>query len=135
MYSVFAMNTILFRNVQKYMLFAGREVRVNKNWAKFPHSPILHYACGSMYAVLCFTTKKQQKQRIVPQLLHCFSHYFPLTITCMHNEVMGLCGNLAKNCAVALASGLKAQFFSIQTHQGRQITCYFFFVLLKGLTC
>ena len=34
--------------------------------AKFPHSPILHYACGSMYVVLCFTTKKQQKRRIVP---------------------------------------------------------------------
>ena len=40
--------------------------------AKFPHSPILHYACGSMYVVRCFTTKKQQKQRIVPQLLYCF---------------------------------------------------------------
>ena len=26
--------------------------------AKFPDSPILHYACGSMYVVLCFATKK-----------------------------------------------------------------------------
>ena len=34
--------------------------------AKFPHSPILHYACGLMYVVLCFATKKQQKQHIVP---------------------------------------------------------------------
>ena len=53
--------------------------------AKFPHSPILYYPCGSMCVVLCFATKKQQKQqkqRIVPQLLHCFSHYFPLTMTC-----------------------------------------------------
>ena len=33
---------------------------------KFPHSPILHYACGSMLVVLCFATKKQQKQRIIP---------------------------------------------------------------------
>ena len=44
--------------------------------AKFPHNPILHYACGLMYVVVCFATKKQQKQRIVPQLLHCFCHYF-----------------------------------------------------------
>ena len=50
---------------------------------KFPHRPILHYACGSMYVVLCFPTKKQQKQRIVPQLLHCSCHSF----SCMHNEV------------------------------------------------
>ena len=55
--------------------------------AKFPHSPILQYACGSMYVVLCFATKKQQKQRIVKQLLRCFCHYFPLTMTSMHNEV------------------------------------------------
>ena len=60
-----------------------------KCWAKFPHSPILHYACGPMYVVLCFTTKKQQKQRIVLHLLHCFYHYFPLTMTCMYNEVWG----------------------------------------------
>ena len=57
--------------------------------AKFPHSPILHYACGSMGVVLCFATKKQQKQRIVSQRLYCFYHYFPLTMTCMHNEVWG----------------------------------------------
>ena len=36
--------------------------------AKFPHSPILHYACGSMYVNLCLSTRKQQKHRIVPQL-------------------------------------------------------------------
>ena len=53
--------------------------------AKFPCSPILHYVCGSMCVVLCFATKKQQKQRIVPELLHCFCHCFPLTMTCMHN--------------------------------------------------
>ena len=57
--------------------------------AKFPHSPILHYACGSVYIVLYFSTKKQQKQRIVPQLTHSFCHYFPLTMTYMHNEVWG----------------------------------------------
>ena len=33
--------------------------------AKFPHNPIL-YARGLMYVVVCFATKKQQKQRIVP---------------------------------------------------------------------
>ena len=65
------------------------ELRKGGIAAKFPHSPILHYACGSMYVVLCFITKKQQKQRIVPQLLYCFCHYFPLTITCIHNEVWG----------------------------------------------
>ena len=59
------------------------------NRAKFPHSAILHYTCGSMCVVLCFATKKQQKQRIVPQLLHSFCHYFPLTMTCMHNEEWG----------------------------------------------
>ena len=32
-----------------------------KHWDKFPHSPILHYACGSMCVVLCFATKKQKK--------------------------------------------------------------------------
>ena len=53
-----------------------------------PHT-VLHYSCGSICVVLCFATKKQQKQRIVPQLLHCFCHYFPLTITCMYNEVWG----------------------------------------------
>ena len=52
------------------------------NRVKFPHSPILHYACGSMCVVLCFTTNKQ-KQRIVSELLYCFCHYFPLTMTCM----------------------------------------------------
>ena len=57
--------------------------------AKFLHSSILHYACGSMCVVLCFATKKQQKQHIVPQLLHCVCHYFPLTMTCMLNEVWG----------------------------------------------
>ena len=38
---------------------------VKKEVEKFPHSPILHCACGSMHAVFCFATKKQQKQRIV----------------------------------------------------------------------
>ena len=43
--------------------FFNRQMRMS---AKFPPSPILHYACGSRYVVLCFATKKQQKQRIVP---------------------------------------------------------------------
>ena len=37
--------------------------------AKFPYNPILHYASGSMCVVLCFATKKQQNQRIVPLFL------------------------------------------------------------------
>ena len=44
--------------------------------AKFPHSPILHYACGSMCVVLCFATKKQQKQRKVPQRVVLFLPLF-----------------------------------------------------------
>ena len=35
-------------------------------WAKLLHSPILYHTCGSMCLVLCFDTKKEQKQRIVP---------------------------------------------------------------------
>ena len=53
-----------------------------KPGAKFPHSPILHYACGSMYVVLCFATKKQQKKRIVPQRVVCF-----LTLLSVNNDL------------------------------------------------
>ena len=41
--------------------------------AKFPYSPKLHRACGSMYVVLC----------MLPQLLYCFYHYFPSTAACI----------------------------------------------------
>ena len=48
-------------------LKAKDESKVRRRRAKFPHSPILHYACGSMYVVPCLSTRKQQKQRIVPR--------------------------------------------------------------------
>ena len=56
--------------------FLSAFVELEKDWAKFPHSPILHYACGSIYVVLCFATKKQQKQRIVPQRIVLFFTLF-----------------------------------------------------------
>ena len=30
--------------------------------SSFPYSPIFHYACGSMYVVVCLATRKQQKK-------------------------------------------------------------------------
>ena len=39
---------------------AEKMLRKGKRGGKFPHSPILHYACGSMYVVHCFATKKQK---------------------------------------------------------------------------
>ena len=57
--------------------------------AKFPYSysPVLHSAYGLMYVVLCLSTTKQQRKPIVSQLVYCFCYYFPLTNTCIHNEV------------------------------------------------
>ena len=48
------------------LLVAWSLKKLEETSAKFPHSPILHNACGSMCVVLCFATKQQQKQRIVP---------------------------------------------------------------------
>ena len=42
------------RNMLTEVADCGKEIVM----AKFPHSPILHYACGSMCVVLCFATKK-----------------------------------------------------------------------------
>ena len=52
-----------------------------RSWLNFRTYPYIHIephtlCIRSMCVVLCFATKKQQKQRIVPQLLHCFCHYF-----------------------------------------------------------
>ena len=49
---------------------------VKGNWAKFPHSPILRYACGSM----CPLFRHQETTKTA---------HFPLSMTCMHNEVWG----------------------------------------------
>ena len=38
---------------------------------------------------LFYHRKRTAKQCIVPQLLRSFYHYFPLTMTCIHNEVWG----------------------------------------------
>ena len=48
--------------------------------AKFPHSPILHYASGSMCVVLCFATKKQQKTAHGPIAMTLFLPLFSVNL-------------------------------------------------------
>ena len=71
----------------EFVLLHSVILTCGSNQAKFPHSPILHYACGSMYVVLCFATKKQQKPRIVSKRVVLFFTLYYLTY--MHNKVWG----------------------------------------------
>ena len=77
----------MFRDAASFDPFTPESVmsKIDK-LAKFPHSTILHYACGSMKVVLCLhqeTTKTAHS----PTAVALFLPYFPLTMTCIHNVV------------------------------------------------
>ena len=61
---------------------ALRKLRIN-----FRTTPYLIMHVVSMYVVLCINARKRSRGRILPKLLYYFFHYFPLTRTCMQNEV------------------------------------------------